>query len=252
MERCLPNQIRPEHRNPGVYYFIFPRGINLSILMNEFVRQLDDIFASHANPRNAVPMAHYMKDQFQFFGIKSKDRRTLTSAFLKQHGRPDLVSIPSIVRALWKHPKREMQYVGLDLLSKEERRAPEDFVHLCTELITRKSWWDTVDALAVTAGQILARYPDSIKPITGAWIDSENMWLLRSALIFQLKYKEKTDWPLLKSYLQKVLDEPEFFIQKACGWALRQYSKTDPEAVRDFVQAHQLSSVCRREAIKYI
>lgn len=246
--RCLTIN----YLNPGVYYFISPRGLNLGIVMKDFVRQLDQIFEAHANPGNAVPMSHYMKDQFQFFGIKSKERRTLTSAFLKQHGRPDLESTPTILRALWKHPKREMQYVGLDLLKKAERKAPEDFVELCEELITRKSWWDTVDALAVSAGQILARFPDSVKPTTQAWIDSKNMWLRRSALLFQLKYKDKTDWPLLKSYLNKVLHEPQFFIQKACGWALRQYSKTDPEAVRDFVEAHQLSSVCRREAIKYI
>ncbi|MDH3651996.1 MAG: DNA alkylation repair protein [Saprospiraceae bacterium] len=220
--------------------------------MDSFVKGLEDVFRVHRNKDQAGPMAQYMKNNFEFFGIKSKQRRDLLRGYVRRVGKPDLNTLPVILTDLWKHPKREMQYVGLDLLSRVEKKLPLTFITKIEQLIIHKSWWDTVDALAVISGEILRRYPESIARITDSWIASDNMWLQRSGLIFQLRYKEETNWPMMEDYITRVYLNPEFFIQKACGWALRQYSKTNPEAVKTFVETHELSSVCRREAIKYI
>jgi 3-methyladenine DNA glycosylase AlkD len=138
------------------------------------------------------------------------------------------------------------------MMQKVIKKVDSGFIGELEDFITTKSWWDSVDGLAVMAGEHFKRYPHLQSQITASWIHSDNIWLQRSALLFQLRYKEDTDWPLLEKYITTVFHNPEFFIQKACGWALRQYSKTNPNAVRVFVEKHTLSTVCRREAVKYI
>jgi 3-methyladenine DNA glycosylase AlkD len=122
-------------------------------------------------------------------------------------------------------------------------------LNLYEELITQKSWWDTVDALAAwQVGDYFKKYPDQIIPYTNKWMDSGNMWLQRTCLIFQLKYKEETDFELLKSLIIPLSDSKEFFIQKAIGWALREYSKLFPQRVMDFASNQPMAKLSYREA----
>jgi 3-methyladenine DNA glycosylase AlkD len=122
-------------------------------------------------------------------------------------------------------------------------------------LITQKSWWDTVDYLAVNhLGTALQNDKKRQYSYSDQLINSQNVWLRRSAILFQLKYKERTDFDLLQAHILKTISESEFFIRKAAGWALREYSKTNPSAVRQFIQDYQgqLSRLTIREGSKYL
>ena len=127
---------------------------------------------------------------------------------------------------------------------------PIEFIEF---MIVNKPWWDTVDWVASHhAGTYFKMFPHLIREKTGAWMNSENIWLQRSALLFQLKYKRHTDEKLLFDYILKLKDSKEFFIRKAIGWALREYSKTAPESVVHFVETTELSGLSRREALKWL
>jgi len=111
-----------------------------------------------------------------------------------------------------------------------------------------------VDGLAGwLIGDLFKRHPGLILPTTRDWMDSGNIWLQRSCLLFQLKYKRDTDLDLLFGFIATLSDHKSFWIRKAIGWILREYSKTDPSTVQKFVDAHPgLSGLSKREALKVI
>lgn len=221
--------------------------------MSDYLQPLQESMTQAANPELALGMAAYMRDQFVFLGIKSPERRALLSAFLAMYGLPDAQDAPAVAQALWKLPQREHQYNALDILRRLQKKLTPDFVPTLEWLITTKSWWDTVDGLATnTAGPIFAAYPQARETAVQQWRAEPNIWLRRTTLLFQLKYKDKTDVPLLFSLIEQNREDDEFFIQKAIGWALREYSKTDATAVRRFVARSQLSSLAEREALKWL
>ena len=122
-------------------------------------------------------------------------------------------------------------------------------------MITQKSWWDTVDSMASDiTGPYFQRYPEQIRPVTGGWNRSRNIWLQRSSLLFQKAWKKETDKERLASYILHLSKSTEFFVQKAIGWSLREYAKTDPDWVRSFVKSHQkeLAPLSKREALKHL
>ncbi|TAE07534.1 MAG: DNA alkylation repair protein [Bacteroidetes bacterium] len=132
-------------------------------------------------------------------------------------------------------------------------KTPKRALELVESLIITNSWWDSVDYLAPRiAGKLFSRFPEQIERYTSRWIESDNFWLQRSAIIFQLAYKTKTDSALLFAYVERRKDSKEFFIQKAIGWALRQYARSAPQAVRDFVNHTDLAPLSRREALKHL
>jgi len=121
------------------------------------------------------------------------------------------------------------------------------------QLIVQKSWWDTVDGLASwIIGTYFQLYPQTVVGVTEKWMNSGNMWLQRTSLIFQLKYKKNTDTQLLSNYILRLADRKEFFIRKAIGWVLREYSKTNKQWVKNFIQTNKLSALSYREASKYV
>ncbi|MGE6204914.1 DNA alkylation repair protein [Guptibacillus hwajinpoensis] len=204
------------------------------------------------NPEQAKKMEKYMRNQFPFLGIKTPERRKAVINALKMHGNPDLDTPKELLEKLWALPEREYQNAALDLLDRV-KRFPKDYIDLIEQLIVTKSWWDTVDGLAVhSAGVYFQQFPDQIAPITEEWVNSPNLWLNRSALLFQLSYKDSTDIDRLKRYILLHKDSNEFFIQKAIGWSLREYSKTDPETVKTFIEHQTLPPLSKREASKYI
>ncbi len=220
-----------------------------------YTKQLVQFFEANSNTKNAVPMKRYMRDQFDFYGIKSPLRKELLRQFLNKNGKPTRNDLKQIVQALWDNDHREMQYVAMDIMEKVVKTLDESFLPFLEQLILQKSWWDTVDWIAPNGfGRIFQKYPKHIKPITGQWIQSDNIWLQRSSIIFQLKYREKTDHQLMFDYILYRADSKEFFVQKGSGWALRQYSKFNARAVVDFIQSNEvvLSNLTKKEGLKWL
>jgi 3-methyladenine DNA glycosylase AlkD len=178
----------------------------------------------------------------------------MVTAHIKAYGLPDWSLIENIAHSLWKMDERECQFTAVDLLNRMKRNLGPDQLPLMEYLITTKSWWDTVDGVAGwLVGAILGKHPESIKPTTDSWMESGNIWLQRSCLLFQLNYKKDTDLDLLFGFIERLSDHKSFWIRKAIGWILREYSKTDPETVRHYVDAHpELSGLSKREALKVI
>ena len=208
---------------------------------------------ANKNPQNAISMQKYMKDQFIFFGIQSPLRKELERPFLKKDELPEFRGLKAIIRELWQKEEREYQYFAIELLKKFKRKFNEPFLGLYEQMITQKSWWDTVDLIASTlVGELLQRFPEMASSKTNLWIRPDNIWLQRTAILFQLKYKDQTDFELLKALIQQTAHSQEFFIQKAIGWALREYSKHDPKAVKNFLDTQTLAKLSVREVSKYL
>jgi 3-methyladenine DNA glycosylase AlkD len=201
----------------------------------------------------AEAMSAYMKDHFPFLGIKTPKRTALTRDFIKANGLPSREELSQVVRELWALPEREFAYSAMFLMERMRKQLVADDLALIEELIVTKPWWDTVDLLAShLVGHLLALHPELIEAQTDQWMQSGDLWLQRTCLLFQLGYKAKTDEPLLFSFIKRLKDSKEFFIRKAIGWALREYGKTNPESVRQFVAQTELSPLSAREALKHI
>jgi 3-methyladenine DNA glycosylase AlkD len=144
--------------------------------------------------------------------------------------------------------------VAVNLLGRLNKQLPPEFVDTMEYLITTKSWWDTVDSIAGgTVGVHFRRYPVIKNKYLARWRKSEDFWLRRTAILFQLNYKNETDFDLLCEIIRENLGSKEFFINKAIGWALRQYARTDPKAVKNFVKVtKELNPLSRREAMKHL
>lgn len=221
--------------------------------MHPFTVSLQKHFESHRNREKAESMERYMKNHFPFLGIQTPERKQLVREVLQNNEAPKAADLPVIVRELWALPEREFQMVALTLLDKYRKHLNETHLPLLEELITTKSWWDSVDMLASHfVGLILAAHPHLIESYVQEWMASNDMWLQRTCLLFQLKYKEKTDTKLLFSSTRQLSHSKEFFIQKAIGWTLREYAKTNPQAVWEFVQTHDLAPLSKREATKHV
>lgn len=221
--------------------------------MHAYSYALQTVLIQHANPDQAGSMQAYMRDQFPFLGIKTPARSALLKEFIAAQGLPSLADLAVILRDLWQMPQREYQYSALTLLDKQQKRLPPDFIGVLEYLIVTKSWWDTVDLLAGHAvATQFARYQQVRDETIARWRISDNFWLRRTTLLFQLHYKANTDEELLFSLIRENLDSKEFFIQKAIGWALREYSKTAATAVQDFVAATSLAPLSEREALKWL
>lgn len=221
--------------------------------MNSYLSPLVDLFQQNANATQAAPMKKYMRDQFEYLGIKSPQFKLLMKEFLSKHGLPPENELADITRELWALPQREFQYAATSLIGRMEKKLPKDFARTFEYLITHKSWWDTVDTLAGgPVGVHFKRFPDVREKFLTKWRKSDDYWLRRTCLLFQLKYKEDTDFDLLCSLIRENLGSKEFFINKAIGWSLRQYARTDPRAVKKFVKAEPLHPLSRREAMKHL
>lgn len=204
-----------------------------------------------ANADDARAMKAYMRGRFEFLGVKTPARRKAAKAFFKKHGGADIDW--RFVRQAWEHPFREMQYAALDYLeTRKNLLRPGDLPQL-KKLAQTKSWWDTIDFLDRLAGGIIAGFPET-RPVILQWSRDEDIWLRRLAIDHQLLRKDQTDQHLLEQILVNNLDQTEFFINKAIGWALRDYSKTNPEWVKNFIRQHhgKMAPLSIWEASKYL
>lgn len=205
------------------------------------------------NPEQAVPMARYMRNLFPFLGLKRPQLNDCLRpiwAGVKPAATEKL--IVSASRQIWKLPEREFQHAVIDLLGRNHKLLTPASIGLLRELIVSKSWWDSVDGITSwVVGPLVERHRNLASEMD-AWSVDGNFWLRRAAIIHQLGFKQNTDAARLFDYCARNARDSEFFIRKGIGWALRQYARTDPRAVHQFVDAHsELSVLSKREALKH-
>jgi 3-methyladenine DNA glycosylase AlkD len=218
-----------------------------------YINEVNQVLKAEADSDNASQQKSYMRDKFEFFGIKAKPRRKATREFIRKDKRPDYGSLEDVVKRLWELPEREFQYFGQELVERYTDDFEREIIGLLEYMITNKSWWDTVDMIAKKlVGNYFLKFPDTKHQYLVKWIDSDNIWLQRTAILFQLGYQDNTDLELLFKIIKQLKDIDEFFIQKAIGWSLREYSKINAEVILKFVKNNQLSSLAEREALKKI
>ena len=219
------------------------------------VQQFENVLRQHANPERADPMSAYMKNKFPFLGISALERRKLTQGLIKSAASD--MKCGEVIRGLYELPEREFHYVALDLTQKAARARKPVFempLSLFGHLARCNQWWDTIDPLAtkIIGDWMRKNFPTNHAEEMKAWADSDDMWLNRASIIYQLHYKENTNLDFLQYAVEKHAESNEFFIQKAIGWALRQLTKTNPEWVRQLLNEVALKPLSFREAKKYL
>ena len=223
--------------------------------MSEFAEILREKLEAQRKESTAEKMSAYLKNKFASFGIKSPQRRVIQKEFFALLPLKDAdFDYRALVKELWDFSEREAQYIAQELFAKQQKKFhhPDDLAFI-EFLLTHKDWWDSVDFIAATIlGFHCKKYPEQIPYMVERFTASGHLWLQRSTLIFQLKYKDDVDFDLLKQQILTLKGDKEFFIQKAIGWSLRQYSKYNPEAVKAFLAEHDFSTLARREGSKYL
>ncbi len=220
----------------------------------KIIENLHQEFIKNENPYNAEKMSAYMQNKFSMFGIKSPQRKEIFKPFLKELKSSYLENYKEISLLMWHKDEREFQYCAIEFLQKSYKYWDENTIDLLRELNVQKSWWDTVDFIAShLVGHYMKTFSDDEYALMRDWNQDDDMWIVRTSILFQLRYKEHTNWDLLVENILRHEDSKEFFIRKAQGWALRQYSRIAPNEVLQFVRANpQLSGLTRREALKII
>ncbi|NNJ88044.1 MAG: DNA alkylation repair protein [Eudoraea sp.] len=221
--------------------------------MHNFLNTLEAQFKKEANDSIAEGQKAYMRNQFDFYGVKTPVRRRIQRELFKKDILPPKQELHQLVKILWGLPQREHQYVAQELARKYIKNFEEDDIILYEHMITHKSWWDTVDFIAATlVGVYFKTFPHKINEVTTRWMASDNIWLQRSTVLFQLKYKENLNTEFLAKTIKSLLGSKEFFINKAIGWVLREYGKTNKEWVLQFAANTSLDSLSKREALRLI
>ncbi|MFE2642134.1 DNA alkylation repair protein [Streptomyces nigra] len=225
-----------------------------SVLADTVIERLTAVYGAAADPERAAAMRAYMKDVAPFLGIPSPERRALSRSVLQGTPRPDERDCTAVALRCWRLPEREYQYFAVDLLRRHVRRLSSGFLPVARYLVTTVPWWDTVDALAAhVVGGLVAADP-ALTADMDAWIEDDDLWVVRTALLHQLRYGERTDAGRLFAYCLRQAGHPDFFARKAIGWSLREYAKTYPDAVRDFLarEGGRFAPLSVREALKNI
>ena len=219
-----------------------------------FIIELENAFAANENPENAFAMAKYMKNNFSFFGIKTEERRRVFAAIWKENKQEVATNTIQIAFDLYSKQEREFHYCAIEILIKEcKGNYKKEDIKWIERLISNNSWWDSVDTIAkYILGEYLLEFPLETKKVIERFSNSTNMWLNRSAILFQLSYKEKTNFEILISECEKHKHSNEFFIQKAIGWALRDYSRFNPIGVTAYVNSTNLKPLSSREALRLL
>lgn len=219
-----------------------------------FIIELEAALRQKASRENALPMEKYMRNLFSFFGIKTKERRQILKEVWAKNQLEVTSNTREIITQLWAKEQREFHYCAIEIAVKKlkNKYVIEDIL-LIEKWITTHSWWDSVDSIAKNIlGEYLLKFPQATQETIARFSNSKNMWLNRSALLFQLSYKAKTNAAILFAECTKHASSDEFFIQKAIGWALREFGKTNPELVRKFVAKTNLKPLSKKEALKNI
>ena len=215
-----------------------------------FLAEIANALIPHIDAARAPAMRAYMREQFDYLGIGTPQRRLAAKPVLRTLAGGGSAKLLAHCWALWELPEREYQYVALDLLAMHWKGFGIEHIPQLIEFARHKSWWDTVDALASVIGKVLRHSHDHMDVA----LKDENMWVRRIALLHQLGWRGKVDEQRLFEYALALAHEKEFFIQKAIGWALRDYARHNPQAIRDFTSGgkDRLSALSYREANKHL
>lgn len=228
----------------------------LDLKTSDELNQVKKIFKAHANEENAKKMAAYMRNLFDFYGLKAHARRQLSRDVVNKSKKQKKIDWVFLEKAMT-DPYREINYLALDILKTNKARLTIDDFDKLINLAKIRPWWDTIDAIDTIIGSLEG--DDFSKKILNLSTD-ENFWLRRIAIDCQRLKKDKTDKKLLASVIENNLgidfsdNDEKFFINKAIGWSLRSFSKTDPDWVRDFLEKNIdiLPALSKREASKYL
>lgn len=223
-----------------------------SALADTVLARLTVGYATAADPVRAERSAAYMKGVAPFLGIPTPERRALSRRVLDSLPRPDEPDCVAIALRCWELPEREYRYFAVDYLRRHVRRLSSGFLPVVRQLVATDPWWDTVDAIAAHLAGGLVAADRALAGEMDDWIQDDDLWIARTALLHQLTYKDATDTGRLFDYCLRQSGHPDFFIRKAIGWCLREYAKTDPAAVQEFVAGarDRLSPLSVREALK--
>ncbi|RZJ75351.1 MAG: DNA alkylation repair protein [Flavobacterium sp.] len=218
----------------------------------KFIDDLTLAFEAQADSISADAMAKYMKGHFPFLGLRTELRRKWFKEVMAIHKDEVENNFREIALVLYNKPEREFHYCAIEILMTHLKgNFKTDDIDLLEHLLITNSWWDSVDTISkYLVGGFLKQYPEKTEEVVQRFSSSKNIWLKRAAILFQLGYKKDTDEKLLLRECEKHKSSKEFFIQKAIGWALREYAKTDPNAVKAFVATANLKPLSTREALK--
>ena len=200
----------------------------------------------------AESMSKYMQDKFRFLGVRGATRTEIYKKYFPDARKTKIIDW-DFVENCWNKEEREFQYVVVYYLKAMQKFLKREDISRLKYLIVTKSWWDTVDLLAKVVGSLVIRI-EGYDQIMLEWSKDSNIWLRRVAMLHQLSFKEKVDEGLLEKILLANLGDNEFFINKAVGWALRDYSKFNPEWVTKFIEKNRenMANLSLREASKYL
>ncbi len=221
--------------------------------MLPYTKEIYEVFSAIGDPKRAKAQSAYLRNQFDFFGMTSPVRREAQKEILRKEFLPPKSELHLLVRDMWNQPQREFHYLAQELAFKYARNFDKNEIQLFEHMATHHSWWDTIDYISPKLmASYFKKFPGQIKPYTQKWNRGKNIWLRRCAIIFQLHYKDKINPELLEEIITPNLGSKEFFINKAIGWMLRNYSRANPAWVVDFVERYPLNNLSKREALRII
>ena len=214
--------------------------------------EIKKIFESREDKENALAMSKYMRNMFVFYGLPTPKRKEVYNDFIKLERKNKVIDWKFLDKC-YDDEHREFQYLVYDYLLSMKQYVSYDDIPKIKEYIVNKSWWDTIDFLCKVIGDIETR-DLRVKDLMLEWSKDDNIWIKRTAIEHQLNLKDKTDYELLEKIIVNNFVTDEFFINKAIGWALREYSKTNSTWVKEFINRYknQMSDLSIKEASKYI
>lgn len=229
-------------------------GVKSTIRCENLVADVAAALRRAADPVRTDAMQAYMRNQFAFLGVPTPLRRAVTAPLARAFQPQSSQELLAAARMLWQESEREFQYVAVDLLARYRKILDPGDLPALLALVRKKSWWDSVDGLAVVVGSIVRRFPREAQPAMDRAVSDRNLWMRRVAMLHQLGWRADTDTKRLYAYAEQLGQEKEFFIQKAIGWALRDYARHDPAAVRAFLvrAGKRLSALSVREASRHL
>ncbi len=217
------------------------------------VKSIEKEFIKYSNPLIAKKQEKYMRSNFKFFGLLANQRRKIQNKFIKNIIDFDEKKFNEFIIKLWNKEQRDFQYFSQELVYLNYYKFKSKDKNLFEYMIINKSWWDTIDFVSPKIlGKYFEIYPEEIEKTIQKWLNSNNIWLQRSCLLFQLKYKNKLNKFLLKKIINSLSNSNEFFINKAIGWILREYGKTNKNWVINFIKETELNKLSVREGLKYL
>ncbi|MCD7122041.1 DNA alkylation repair protein [Limosilactobacillus albertensis] len=214
--------------------------------------QLKERFARNTNPERARQMKKYLRNRFEFYGYQTKERKAIYHQSLLAEKKQDQIDWELLDRC-WRDPYREMQYFVCDYLIAMKKKLHFEDINKIENYARHNQWWDTIDTLIKPLSYLTWDDPRG-NELMLEWSQDSDFWIRRIAIEYQLLRKQATDTQVLSEIIRNNLGSDEFFINKAIGWALRDYSKTNPTWVRDFIEQNQqeLAPLSIREGSKYI